>query len=203
MQLSFLYSALFLASSQCASAIPQQDGSDPGGTAIYAPTPTATVTFTLPPDSVSSTSAAPEPEFSIVKFGDIWAWVGYDCYGKRDVEEPSFPGDSVYPPGKTDRGRYLLRALADAREIADKAGQWPSVGTDASDLYIGKGFDGSIFQQNVSLDLAKVPDVQAQSRVFLATHIVSLQIEFYWASRPGSIFCTTSLSCLPEIAYEV
>ncbi len=117
------------------SAQSTDDPDDVGTTTIAEIIPTATLTLEAGP----ATASTPLPNASVSPLaGHSYFWTDCDCYGKTDL------------PGWQNRGKYVEQAILDATEIADKSGQWPRVGKDASDLYSTKNFDRSVSQKTTS-----------------------------------------------------
>jgi hypothetical protein len=51
--------------------------------------------------------------------------------------------------GFKDRRDYYVQAVKDMTAIAHSAQKWPQLGTDASDLYFGKGADDEQYSKDI------------------------------------------------------
>ena len=132
-----------------AQGSPITSSDDLGSTSIVGPTPTTTVTIDASPAPSLNASSVQPPGASVSAVWSGWGpsyfYVHNSCYDNKDL-----PDDQK---NFGNRGKYLERAITDATEIARAVAQWPSVGTDASDLYFGRGFHKSSYQPSVSTNL--------------------------------------------------
>lgn len=118
----------------------RQDDSDPTGEP-YVPKPTCTSTVSEKAYPAKPTADADEQPIE----GQSYFSIQGACYRDTSVVD--------HNQGYENKGKFFEQAFKDAMILADQSLDWPQYGTDASNLYFGKGTEDERYSKDIHKNL--------------------------------------------------